>query len=581
MLIKKNLLSLAIIAAFAELASGCASNVSRSEVMERASLLNTEIKATQTAEAQRRANDEKLFVRVPTPYLSGRTVALSKDARLPAVFAKASAFERPPTQDGFTVPQVAALITAKFGIRVRVRPDIFLPASSLIPGSAQSENAAGVPGAPGAKAIPGMATVPMPPVPTPFGAAGASSPATAAKGGYETKIDFDFTGSLSDYLSRVSSKLGINWEWNEADQELVLYRLVRKTLTLDTSPASVTLSSSVTKGSKASTGTNGGTTGGATGTDSGAIGGNAQAAYNLASDAWASTVATLNRMRTQAGAVEPNPATRTITMIDTRDVVHDAESYIKQQNEILGRQVVLQVRLVRVSLARINQMGVSLDLVLNRLSTEANFQAATSGAGSLANSAAGALTYTVVSPTSTVSGSTILLNALREIGDVTDEFTQDVPVRNNRSVPISDFASFGYLAQTTPAATTGTTSATGLPGLTPGTVTSGTTVVLTPSISSGDSLSLLLSLDRSADPTFDSISAGSGSTLQQIQLPRQRGIKIDTEVAMKNNQTLVLMGLTKEGFSNTHRTGVSSVDNSAQGQREVQVLLITPRIVAG
>jgi type IVB pilus formation R64 PilN family outer membrane protein len=556
--------AIAVVAAIG--VTGCTYPISRGDVVERAGTLTKEIQEAQTVEAKRRADDERLYVRVSAPYLSGRTVALSKDARLPALFSKSAGFEKSPSTEGFTLPQVADLITKKYGIRVRVRPDVFLPASQLVPGGGSSKGDA----SPAFEKGPPQVVMPIPL------RTGLNNPVVPALG-YETRIDFDFTGSLSDYLARVSSKLGINWEWNESEQELTLFRLIRKTFVLDTSPSVVAVKSSVTK--------NNGTIGlqNSTSSQNSSNGSTAETSYTLNSDAWTATISTLNRMRTAAGAVEANPYTRTITMIDTRDVVTDAEKYIGQQNEILGRQVVLQMRLVRVSVEKLNQLGVSLELVLQKFSGAgtSNWQVKSTGAGSLANSAASNIAYTVINPTGAASGSSLIIDALKELGDVTDEFSQDIPVKNNRSVPISDFASFGFLERTTPGTGGGLSGGASLPGLVPGTVSSGTAVVLTPSITSGDSLSLVLSLDRSAEPTFDTISTGKGDTFQQIQIPRQRGIKFDTEVSMRNNQTLVVLGMTKEAQTNTQRIGVTSLGNAAQGKKEIQLMLITPRIVSG
>lgn len=520
-----------------------------------------------------RAADEALLVRVDTPYLAGRTIALAKEAQLPAAFRKASGFVRPSSAQGFTVNEVADLITRNYGIRVRVRPDVFLPASALVPGSGEGAQS----GAPAVTPPQVPAGAPMPaPLPTSGGVA--SAQAAVATRNYDTSIDFDFTGSLSDYLARVSSKLGINWEWSDDDRELVLYRLVRRTFTFDASPVAVSVASTVSKGSNSSTGANSSSNGSTTNSSSsGSISGNSSANLTLEAEAWKAAVATLNKMRTRAGSVEPSPFTRTITMIDTRDVIADAERFMAQQNEIAQRQVLVQVRLVKVTLDRASSFDVDFSAALAR----AQYTLTGTAASALTGPTGGSLTYAIVNPSSRWSGSQVALQALRELGSVTEEYRHDVPIRNNRSVPVSDFRTFGYLAQTTPAASGSTSTGSGVPGLVPGTVVSGTTMVITPSVTNGDSVSLLISMDRSADPRFTTISTGNGETFQQIQTPQQSGLKGDFEVGMRNNQTLILLDTTKQGGATTTRTGAVSYGESGNSTREVTLMLVTPQIITG
>lgn len=561
------LVSLAVASAIA--LSGCVTTVESDELRAQKGRVNDEITGITTAEQNRREAQQSMVVAVPTAYLSGKKTPLSYQANLPSVFSKYSAFARPKDVDGFTIPQVGELITKSTGLRVRVRPDVFLAASSLIPGGGGGATMGSATGGNSGTTNPILMTPP----PT-YGTANVSATAADSSGNFDTRVDYDFTGSLTEYLNRISSRTGIQWEWNDADRELVLYRLIRKTFTLDTAPSALTFSSSVSKGSSASTGSSGsgGTSGGANGTTAGT----SNTTLSMSSDAWTSIVNVLNKMRTKAGVVEANPATRTITIIDTRDVVTDAEKFINIQNEILNRQVLLNIRLVTLALNRTNQMDVDLNAMLQKAN---GWSLKSIASSALTDATAGSLTYTVLDPNSKYKDSSVMLNLLREYGEIVNEYTQTVPIRNNRSVPVSDFSTFGYLASTSAAASSTSTGGASVPGLNPGTVTSGTTIVLTPSILSGEKLSLLLSMDRSSNPSFKTITTGSGTTLQQIQLPAQSGIKVDTEVAMKNGRTLVLVGMNKDDGSNTERNGAMSYGNALSSQKMVQVLMVTPQIL--
>jgi len=542
------------------LVQGCVSTVTSDEIKSQKTELKNEIVSSKS-DLQKRILNQNNVVKLGTPFLSSKTIPLSKQAKLPLVFTKASAFARPNDHNLFSITEVAELITKTMGIRVRVRPDVFLPAKLLIPGGTEisSNNESNQ------NQI----------FPTDnFNID--SENIEQVKGDYDNRLDFDFKGSLADYLDRVSSKTGINWEWNDDNQELILFRLMRKTFVLDVAPSEIILKSTVNKGSNADASISS-EEGGST---SATIAGNANTSLSLKTDAWTSIMNTLNKMKTKAGVVEANPATRTVTVIDTRDVIADVDKFMKLQNEILSRQVLLNIRLLTVALNRINQFDVDGALVIKKLlangNTKWNLQA--TGAGQLSETNAGSIVYSVLDSSSRYESSKATIKLLKEVGDIVGEYDQTVPVRNNHSVPISDFTSTAYLAETNSGSSTGDSSS-GVPGLTPGTVISGTTIILTPSILSGERLSLLLSIDQSSEPEFTTISSGEGQTLQQIQLPEQSGIKIDTEVAMTNGKTLMLMGLNKNNGTNTDRSGVLSVGKKISSNRTLQVLLVTPQIM--
>lgn len=547
------------------LLSACA--VTQKEVEQR--FESTQNSALQLDQAQRAAQavQQAPVVMVNAPYISSRSVSLAKEVRLPSVFKSSSSFARPKSGAGFSLVEVADLISKRYGIRVRIRSDAFLPTSDLIPGGGEGASSSSGTLAPSGAASGAPAAGSAPRSGMSGGAPSSGSVPTAQ---YGQLMDFDFTGSLNEYLQRLSAVTGLSTEWDDGTQELLFYRLVTKTFTLDTTPSTQTTQTSVTKSS---------TGAGAMGAASGSA--NSQTAMD--SDTWAAVEKALNTFKTKAGSVVVNRGTRSITVIDTKDVIEMASRFMSQQNEVLSRQAVLSVKLIRVSLARDTQEGINLNLAFQRYirnSADPVGLLNTGAGGSLVRGGTGNLTYTVLANGSrSAAGTDVVASFMNEIGKVTDEYSQDIPVRNNRTVPVMDFSTFGYLAKTT--AATGGTGGIGSPGLETSTVTSGTLLLLTPSIKSDESLVLSLGLDRTNDPTFDTISVGAGATFQQVQLVRQKGIKLDTEIGMKNQETLIIMGLTKDSITGGNQWGLTGASSARAGNREVQFLIITPKIIGG
>lgn len=585
---------------FVSLVSGlllCGCAVSQGDVEAKSGRAQSVIDSATASQKERASAQARSVVRLNYPYLSSRSTALSREARMPEAFRRASGFVRPMGKSGFTITEIAELITKNYGVRVRIRPDVFILAGNLVPGSGigvamasgtllpttnmatgQQTQQIAMQGSPLTGAQPMNAQSPYgmyggygmygtPGLNSPYGPQGAGLP---QPGQYGTVVDFDFTGSLSDYLQRVSAVMGITAEWDDANQELTFYRLHTRTYTLDTTPMKTQVQSALTKATS-STG------------NSGTLSGQTQTQMAIDQDTWEAVEKALNTIRTRAGSVVVNRGTRTITVIDTRDVIEIDDRFMAQQNEVLSRQVILSVRMVRVALNKAHQSGFSFEAAYNSFingTTNPDWTVKMTGAGSLATSTASNVTLGVVNAANPGVGTQIMAQFLNTIGNVVDEFQQDVPVRNNRTVPITDFGTFGYLSKTTPAIGS-TVGGSAVPGLETSTVTSGTMLMFTPSIKSNESLVLQLGFDRSADPTFDAISTGSGATFQQVQLLRQKGLKIDTEVGLRNNETLVLMGTVKDGANSNQNTGLTGYSQSNATSREIQLLMITPRIVSG
>jgi type II secretory pathway component GspD/PulD (secretin) len=257
--------------------------------------------------------------------------------------------------------------------------------------------------------------------------------------------------------------------------------------------------------------------------------------------------------------------------------VNAASKYLDHQNAVLGRQVLLSVKLIRVALNRQADSGIDFGLAFkNFVNGAATWGLGSSAGSSIASNLGGNLTYTVLDSTRSTAGSTMVAKFVSDFGQIVDEYSQDIPVRNNRTVPLMDYTSQSYLSKTTPGS-----GENGVPGLETSTILSGTLFSITPSIKDNESLVLSLGLDRTNDPILTSISTGEGRTFQQVQLVNQRGIKLDTEIGIKNRETLIIMGINKDSYSDDNRWGISGVSKALSGNRELQFIIISPRIISG
>ncbi len=119
-----------------------------------------------------------------------------------------------------------------------------------------------------------------------------------------------------------------------------------------------------------------------------------------------------------------------------------------------------------------------------------------------------------------------------------------------------------------------------MPGLTPGTVTTGDFVNILPSVNDHNQIVLAYWSDSSKlNGPFTSASVGSGQTLQQIQLTHIIGSKDDQTIALADGQTIVLYGTMTDQADSTTNGGIAGVTGTWNRSQMFQVIMLTASVV--
>jgi type IVB pilus formation R64 PilN family outer membrane protein len=272
-----------------------------------------------------------------------------------------------------------------------------------------------------------------------------------------------------------------------------------------------------------------------------------------------------------------------LVITDTKEVVDNVIHYIDVENSTLTRQINISVRVVRVAITDSTEAGFDLNLIYKRLAAGAtDWSFGMQAPSTLASSNAGALDLNILKPGNRFQGSDVLVKALNQFGNVLSDDTTTANTTNRVPVPVGKFSTTTYLAETKPASGGGTSgSGSGIPGLTPGTVTTGFFLNVLPTAFENNSVLLRVSLDQSVLTRLGSISTGSGETLQQIQTPEVDGTKSDHSVGLKDGESIVLMGISRDGSNGTQRSSVSGFSLTGSRTREVQLIVLTPKVSSG
>lgn len=568
--------------------TGCAGyQAAQKEVDERSQEMLTKVKTVHETQA---VPDNKgklpLVTHASGAWFGAKTVPLAPDADLPSAFNKRVTMLFPGRVN---ISTVAERITNVTGVPVRVKPDVFMPATSLMPqGAAQGMLAAAAAPVPG-QPVPNPAQ-PMAMAPNPAAMGSAVGAGLMAAAGYANEMEVNYVGDLAGFLNLASARFGINWEYR--DGAIQFYRLVTKTFSVKANPGSSKFNTSIGK----SGGTQAGATGGSV-TNSSSSTFNSNMSVDTTSDfsVWDNIAKQFDAVKSGVGRYAIAQSTGSVTAMDTKEVIDEMGKIIDHENAILSKQVMVKVEVMSVAMDNGDEFGLDWSLVYSKLSSlTPQWTLKSQSIGSLTSAEAGSLGIQVVAPvtndnslTQRLTGSQALFKALNTIGRANTEIKNTVSTMNRQAVPVALTDQDTYLASTTPGVASTSGGASGLPGLTPGMVTTGYLMNIQPTVQENDAVMLKFSLDLSTLKKLGIISTGSGATQQSIQTPSVSGTQMQNQFGVRSGETLVLTGFERSIGQYDKRTlaeGASiGLGGSISGKRtrEAILILITPYISEG
>jgi len=181
--------------------------------------------------------------------------------------------------------------------------------------------------------------------------------------------------------------------------------------------------------------------------------------------------------------------------------------------------------------------------------------------------------------TSPWNGSSAVVQALSSIGRTSLVSSSSLVTINNFTVPMNVITEKAYLASVSTTVTG--SSGTAQTSLTPGLVTSGVMMNLTPRLLEGDRMLLQFSLDLSNLVSIDTFTTNGAS----IQIPTRSVRNFLQRVTMRSGQTLVLSGF-QETQSKNNTAGIGSSDfwglggsKAVTSANTTLVIVITPYVM--
>lgn len=532
------------------LLSGCA--VTPAEVKKTKDKVNQEAEQAVRAGKTQMQREAKMTY-IKGNYLGDRPIDLPYAAGLPSSFFETISLQSRGVGFG-SVAQAARNIYLATGIPVRINPDV-----ELVPMPAAGGQGAGAAAAP---------------APT---SKDANEPPTASVVPINNRLQvrLDFTGTLHAYVKEVANAAGVEWEYK--DGAIYFYRLLTKTFNLSNiSPGDVDLNDTMSKGGQASTGQTGAANSGSTGSFSS----NASVGIRVAYSFWKSLKPMLESASSSLGKVNMNESTGVVSVTDTRDALNKIERIIQNETSVLGQQVIIDVRILRVNLDKTSEAGFDLSSVYKVLSADGidNSSFNVTAPATRTTSLAGNLTFSMNNPLSRFNGSKFVVQGLNQFGTVVGDSSTSVITTNRVPAMTGSFKTVGFLAQTVsvPSTVAGGTST---PGLLPGSITTGSFLRILPTIRENNTILINMSVDISDLVDIGSASTGSGSSLQQIQWANTTGTKSIGNLLLNQEESMVIVGSSGENATARTNNGIGGASTSVANTQSLFVVIVTPRIL--
>lgn len=428
------------------------------------------------------------------------------------------------------------------------------------------------------------ATGPAPMIPMPAGVTlppGVGGQGAQTGGGSAAqRIDIRYSGDVRGLLDAVTARLGLSWRYTGG--VVSVFYLDTRIFRIHSLPTVTQMDSVVTSGTTAAAGVGGGSSSGGSGGGQGGVSGTSGSSQTTSVALRSDPNTDMSRMvasmlTPNVGRMHSATSNGMMTVTDTPETLDRIAAFVDEYNGTATKQVLLNVKVLTVSLSDDNEFGINWTLLYNSLADE--YGIGLSNESSASPEAISGSINILTGGNSRFAGSSVLVNALAKQGNVSVLTQPSVATLNNEPVPVQVARQTSYLAQvlTTQVADVGTSTS-----LTPGTVTTGFNMNLLPYIlPDNETILLQYSINLSALNDIRRVESGESA----IEIPEVDNRIFSQKVKIRSGETLVLSGF-EQSSTDTTRTGVGSARFWLLGggkrdskSRDVLVVLINPIVM--
>lgn len=395
--------------------------------------------------------------------------------------------------------------------------------------------------------------------------------------------DFVFRGTLENALDLLAAKANVSWKWTGSNIEL--YRFETKSYNITLLAGKTTANSEVKLQSDSTTDTTStssasGQQGQASATNNGGSGqagtastSSKQGVSRTATlDSWGDVKNYLLSLMSPQGSIAVMESTGLVTVRDTPDAQRKVAQAVKDLNNLIGKQIYINVDVYAVTKDANDDYGLDWKLAWGTLNNNVTYSSSSGSSGN-------PLQVGILS--GPFANSSVVLKALSKLGktSVVNQFQittlngQPTPLGNNKKIPYISGIQVQSDANGNP-----------IQSVTTGSVYQGISMSVIPKVQPNGKILLEYAMNLSDFQGFTTFTTGSGNNAQSLSLPTTTLKNILQRASLRSGQALVLSGF-KQSVSTVNGNGVGSPSNflfgggtSAEKQEQYLVILVTPYV---
>lgn len=366
-----------------------------------------------------------------------------------------------------------------------------------------------------------------------------------------------YSGKLSGLLDQIVSRFALWWRYKNG--VITFYKMETRVFTIYALPVQSQLSANIA-----------GTASGDSDTTSASM----SSAISL--DLWAQIETAITAMLPGGATLNVIPANGTLTVTAPPSTLQRVSQYVNAMNEKLSRQVAISVKVLNVAVTDNQSNGLDTSAVLNYIKKKTGSTiVGTAGVAKALTS--GNLQLAITNKHGHLASADLMIEAISTQGTTSLVTSATVLTMNNKIAPVQVSTNQSYVEKTeisldSDKNTTITAS--------PAKINYGFTMEVLPRLLDHGRMLLMFTmtltdLEELAEKRFE----GSGGASTTMQLPKMKTRGFVQEIAMTSGQTLMLSGFEEVRTSTQEDKYISKYSNSADKQRNIMVVLLSPEVM--
>lgn len=374
-----------------------------------------------------------------------------------------------------------------------------------------------------------------------------------------------YTGSAKGLFDHVTSKLNVSWKWDQG--AVVIYKYETKMFSLDALSGVNKLTANLntansTSGSSSSTSSS-----------SSSVNSGQQTQIDNTINIWEEVGASIQGVLSENEKLSLMPSAGKIVVQASPANMRKVENIVKHANAFYSKLVRLDIKVYQVESNDSDNYGINWSSLWEQ--TSGRFNAAVTMGGTLD----GTVVKIGTKGGGSLSSADIAAQALSEVGKTSLLRSNSVVTINNQPVPLNVAKEISYV-QSTSVSNSDSSSST---EITPGIVTEGFSMNLTPLVNDKGDILLQYAVDSATVESITDFASADGTS--RVQLPTRSVNNFLQRVSIRNGESMVLTSFQEAKGDHTD-AGVGSAkawflggSRKAEHKLRTVVVVVTPYIL--